>query len=411
MCRSEPSPFVVLLATLALCHTASAEEQRVRRELRSLSDSERHAVFNATNIMKHTTTKEGRVRFGPDFISYDELVAKHLHAAADKRCDQAHLGPAFATYHRAFVLQFELSLLSIDRSGITALPYWDYNVEAGMKKPRRSILWSNEWFGASEGDPESGWAVLDGFFSDWRVRSNASDISRYTSPHGLLRSPWNNNPSRRITRHSKSCGSTTTFETRVWPLCLDAPAYLLWYACIDPTIHTWAHSFLGGIWNSPRNLSRVGCYLENAVAVPELWEHGCVVCPARCAPGATCACRANKAACPLSRALIEPTSTYGDFADSWASPNDPIFFFHHANLDRHLMTWQRRHAHGAPTYGFPTTSLPCVGHGIDDVIASGWPFDARSLLGSRHARGANLTNRDVIAIDETTSPYTYDSLE
>ena len=33
---------------------------------------------------------------------------------------------------------------------------------------------------------------------------------------------------------------------------------------------------------------------------------------------------------------------YGDFADAWASPNDPIFFPHHANVDRALTRWHDR---------------------------------------------------------------------
>jgi len=362
------------------------------------------------DTMKHMNSTDGRARYGAHFISYDELVAKHLAAAADPRCDQAHLGPAFATYHRAFTLQFELSLMSIDPT-IAALPYWDYNIEANMTDPRTSQIWSAGWFGSSEGDPDHGHSISDGFFASWRVRANASEISDYASPYNLLRSPWNNNPSSRITRFPRSCGSTTTLGSEMWDRCLLAPEYMLWYACTDPTIHTWAHSFLGGIWNTPTNLTRIECYIENAVAVPELWGHGCINCPQNCTAGgsAKCVCSTSKELKCLAARAVSPTATFGDFADSWTSPNDPIFFFHHANVDRNFMTWQLRHQAQAPRYGFPSVSLPCSGHGYDDVISSSWPFDAAALLGGgEHQR--SLTNADIVGLNASSSPYSYDTI-
>ena len=58
-------------------------------------------------------------------LSPSQLVLKHFRAAADIHGDTAHLGPAFATYHRAFTLLFETALLAVGRErNVTALPYW-----------------------------------------------------------------------------------------------------------------------------------------------------------------------------------------------------------------------------------------------------------------------------------------------
>jgi hypothetical protein len=122
-----------------------------------------------------------------------------MDAASDPRCDQGHLGPAFATFHRALVLQFEESLLAVDPR-IPALPYWDYNLDSAHgADPRRSVLWTDAWFGASVGDPMQGHAVVDGYFyrQGWRVRAHAQDISQRFNTFGFLRAPWNNN-----TRHA-----------------------------------------------------------------------------------------------------------------------------------------------------------------------------------------------------------------
>jgi len=379
---------------------------RVRRELRSLSADEREKVFAAMEVMKSTSTKAGQQKYGNHFVSYDELVVQHLANAASPGGDEAHLGPAFATYHRAFLLKFELSLLAVD-PGIGAVPYWDYNIEAKMEEPRKSEIWT--WFGSSEGDPNDGHAVKDGRFAHWRVRGDARDISNYSNSYNLLRSPWNVNPSRHITRHRYSCGSETHFDAHIWKLCAQAPDYLAWYACIDPTVHTWAHSFLGGVWHTERNVSRVECFLTNAIGIPAAWGQGCLPCSSNCtdprAAQQACRCeRSDKLSCLPDKLLAKQAPTYGDFADSWTSPNDPIFFFHHANVDRNLMEWQLRHRKQAPHYSFPTPSVPCKGHGLYDITGPSWPFDG-SLLGLDQL----LTNADLIAIDGVAGPYTYDS--
>ncbi|CAE7266133.1 griF, partial [Symbiodinium sp. CCMP2592] len=384
--------------------------RRVRQELRSLSVQQRDRVFNAMNIMKNMSTLQGQVSFGRRYVSYDDLVAQHLQAAAARHCDEAHLGQGFATYHRAFTLRFEESLLAVDPS-IGALPYWDYNIEARSKDPRQSEIW--EWFGSSEGDPAQGNAVKDGRFGHWRV-ATAKEISNLSNSFGLLRSPWNVNPSPFITRHRFSCGSQTHFEASFWELCLKAPTYLEWYACVDPTIHTWAHSFLGGIWDTERNVSRVECFATNAIGIPAAWGDDCLQCQQNCTEPheaqRSCSCqRSGELRCLADRILAHKAPTYGDFADAWTSPNDPIFFFHHANVDRHLMTWQQRHLEKAPHFGFLQPSLPCKGHGLKDIIGAAHPFDG-ALLGLEDGR--LLTNEEVLAADGIHSgPYTYDTLK
>lgn len=404
--KPEPEPMAP-----ALLRTAEPKHpRRVRKELRSLSVQQRDRVFNAMNIMKKTSTLQGQVSFGRRYVSYDDLVAQHLQAAAARHCDEAHLGQAFATYHRAFTLRFEESLLAVDPS-IGALPYWDYNIEAKSKNPRESEIW--EWFGSSEGDPAQGNAVKDGRFGHWRVAA-AKEISNLSNSFGLLRSPWNVNPSPFITRHRFSCGSQTHFEASFWELCLRAPTYLEWYACVDPTIHTWAHSFLGGIWDTERNVSRVECFATNAIGIPAAWGDDCLQCEQNCTEPdeaqRSCAChRSGELRCLADRILAHKAPTYGDFADAWTSPNDPIFFFHHANVDRHLMTWQQRHLEKAPHFGFLEPSIPCKGHGLKDIIGAAHPFDG-SLLGLEDGRP--LTNEEVLAADGIHSgPYTYDTLK
>ena len=216
---------------------ALARAVRVRREIRSLPEAERAAVFAALTVMKNTSQADGEARFGPDFVNYEAFVVKHAHCATHPRCDQGHYGPAFATYHRAFNLLMERSLLSVD-PGIEALPYWDYNLDLERyADPRDSEVWTASYFGENEGDPADGYMIRDGPFAAWRVHADARALSPgLGNAFNMLRGPTNLQAAPRLTRASSICGrpTPTTFSLANWTTCLQTPAnFDAFFDCID----------------------------------------------------------------------------------------------------------------------------------------------------------------------------------
>ena len=99
-----------------------SENKRIRREIRDLSCDERNRVASAMNTMKRVNDEDGKVIYGKDYRSYDSLVCQHMRATRHTRGDLMHLGPHFLVTHRAFVLAFENSLISIDPT-IDGAPY------------------------------------------------------------------------------------------------------------------------------------------------------------------------------------------------------------------------------------------------------------------------------------------------
>ena len=87
----------VLAMVATTCILGAAATQRVRREIRSLTETEREDIFRAMHVLKFTSTETGRQKYGTAYLSYDDFVAKHFRAAAFPGCDQAHLGSGFAT--------------------------------------------------------------------------------------------------------------------------------------------------------------------------------------------------------------------------------------------------------------------------------------------------------------------------
>merc|ERR1711920_377792 len=168
---------------------------------------------------------------------------------------------------------------------------------------------------------------------------------------------------------------------------------------------------------------------------------GCIVCP-RCEPETPmeeCKCEVNQTACDLADSTglcqrypggefkddyvpTEPCEhcpecregtmgAAGDFWDGMTSPNDPIFWFHHPNIDRALTEWQLRvsrryKAESLPYSGFPTGGH-CPGHNLYDVISPTWPFNA-SLIGRTGVKP--ITNADLLEETQPNQLYAYDTI-
>jgi hypothetical protein len=216
---------------------------RIRKEIRQLSLDEWNQVVNAFWIMKKTSTKDGKQKYGNKYVSYDRMVEKHSNAALDIRGDQGHFAPMFAVFHRAWVLEFENSLLSID-DNIKALPYWDFRLDVIDNEVGNKNAFSNEYFGSLQGEPPL-YNVIDGQFRYWPIaKVNSNNIERNISisnSYGYLRHPLSINKSPYLTRrggelcgnHVKSLGSI-----KQWDKCITNTKDITeWFNCIETGIY------------------------------------------------------------------------------------------------------------------------------------------------------------------------------
>jgi len=124
---------VVLLAGLsAPAEGAGHNTPRVRKELREMTAVEFTSLVQALGTMQMVPTEVGQALYGAKYSSYQDMINKHAVATQDPRGDQGHNGPCFMTFHRAFLLQLEDSLLSV-APNMKAIPYIDItkDVEGG----------------------------------------------------------------------------------------------------------------------------------------------------------------------------------------------------------------------------------------------------------------------------------------
>lgn len=423
---------VVLASLLASCLGG----RRVRREIRTLTDDQRQAVFSALRVMKRTPQEKGESRYGRDFMNYDQVVLKQFHAVVDPRCDQAHMGPALVTYNRALALLVERSVLAIDPE-IEALPYWDYSIQE-FADPAKSVVWSDDFFGESHGDGNDQWMIRNGPFKDWHI-ANASELGENVgSPLGYLRGLTNMLQAPRITRGTFSCGSNQTNDVPLPGDCAEMDNFTAVRACLDKGPSGFAHLWLGGVWGAEDG----NCRAKQAHGSIADRVSGCMACPP-CRVGEDCRCHRNETACaaanatgicqrhpcsrwdegrPLGPCLTCPLcadgdlGSAGDYYDAATSPNDPIFWFHYLNVDRLFMHWQVAKSGSPqaplPYSGFPTKGL-CPGHLLPDVMSSSDPFTGAILGWTGKHFNLPLTNADLLegTVPFESSPYTYDTLK
>lgn len=155
---------------------------RIRKDANALTPSERDRFLFAWQKFRNATSS-------PNYVLMQEM-----HRLATMAGDEAHMQPAFLTWHRTFLLQVERELQKIDPS--VALHYWDWDSAAPN-------LFIEDFLGAPGNDvgnvaepdfsltnPLLGWNT-DLPFSGGELRRNEQD---HTRDPGSAMKPLDNPP-------------------------------------------------------------------------------------------------------------------------------------------------------------------------------------------------------------------------
>lgn len=192
----------------------------VKREIHSLTDSDREAVLDAMAAIWQYSQEEGKALFGEKFTSIDTYVTIHSEASNDIMCDQYHEGTGFLTHHLAMGVSFEASLRAVNPA--VTMPYWDFTIEGEQiykaGKPPSYLLQISDiltakWFGSVDENNH----IQDGRWAH-ALMPIAQDEKTTQNSYGYIRSYWNNNPDPEISRHLfDSCGAEP--EHKAIPHC------------------------------------------------------------------------------------------------------------------------------------------------------------------------------------------------
>lgn len=284
-----------------------------RRNQATLSAAEKAAFVNA--VIRLKTVVPSRLHPGdPNRHRYDDYVEVHMNAmmrmdGSFRDPGWAHRGPAFLPWHRELLRQFEADLQAIDYT--VTLPYWDWTVDQSPD-PVAGSPWTNDFMGAMDPttDRVTSGPFRDGSWVKVVFDPGCSDDNTPYLRRALGRAAFQTDPCGLPNVAALPSAAEVTGALGETPYDV-AP----WGAGVSPSFRDRLEGWhgLGSIHN------RV-----------HLWVGG---------------------------SMLPSTS-----------PNDPIFFLHHCNVDRLWSVWQQQH----PTEGYhPTGSGPEVGppgHNLTDVM-------------------------------------------
>ena len=324
----------------------------VRRNARDLDAAGKRAFTDAILAMKARPSP-----WTADVSLYDQFVLWHRDAFA---CDlmAAHMGPAFFPWHRVFLRLFEQQLQAIDPS--MTLPYWDWTVDHATD----SYLWQHDLMGGN-GNPADFYAVTDGPFrkGEWTV-SIFDETDDEVLPFVV-----------------RNIGTGT--------LAPDLPTA----SQVDTALTLGAYD--AAPWNE---MSDPGVSFRNYM---EGWRD--------CVPQSCASDPADHPTCSGSHDMHNRVHLWVSGEEVFAhegghetvegpfgtmamnsSPNDPVFFLHHANIDRIWSMWMARHGQ---VYEPEAGAMP--GHNLHDRM---WPY---------HEIGLEVS--PAMVLDSRNLGYVYDT--
>jgi tyrosinase len=350
---------------------------------------------------------------------YDEIVAVHtagmtfahehlggqvimpmptIHAtgpASDAHADAAHENSGFLPWHREYLYRFEQALQSVNPN--VTLPYWDWTQAEAL-----DIIFQPDFLGLRRGEgnaiplpppppdvpiPPDAPATLDGGPLPYGNFSLADGWSLIPDLHTDIRTAETLGPA--LIRYLQDPNPFTPPESRL-PLDEAETERIL----LSPDYDTFRRSVEGEI-SLDENLDQQSCR-----------NFPCAHNRVHALVGGTLFFNDN----PPQQQLF----TYGTLSNTPGSPNDPIFWLLHANVDRLWAEWQADDRQGPDFY--PSEGQP-FGHNLNDPM---WPWDGGlSTAGSVGSIDIqpylpDIALSDIVrprdALDVSKYGYTYDTL-
>lgn len=332
----------------------------IRREIRNLRDTDRNAFLDALQVIYYTDTLSGLSLYGGEYKGIEYYIRKHLYGAASRACDHWHDGAGIMTHHIGFTLEFERNLQLVDP--VVSIPYWeytkddtDYCVQSGSNTcwensiSQQSPIFDPEWFGAANPSPSGDHSIQMGRWSKLSVLQAARNFSDITNSYGLLRSPWNTDPTPFVMRFGNVNGGS--WEPMVgcsrWDACFESDSIGELNNCLNGGTHGPIHIMLGGQWDMNHSIIVDAASPFNGISGPHLllakhlWRYGYMNCPEVCSrdtPTSQCKCE-----CPTS--VREDVTAYEILAEK-----------------TNIMHWLSSHAHGAIKFNVSTERYSIEGY-------------------------------------------------
>lgn len=284
----------------------------VRKNAKDLTATEKADFVKAVRTLQTTPSP-----VDPSMTWYDQFVYWHREAfacaLARGPAGAAHNSILFLPWHRDFLLRFEAALQKVSGNPKMTIPYWDWTDDASTK-----AVFADDLMGG-EGDPAQGYAVTTGAFAKGKYTLNILDpksVQDQIAPQtdylvrrfGVLGSGTQALPTK---ADVDAALAAPNLDVPGWDAQADPSQSFRnniegWRQATPPTcddewqnqsqtkgsphdMHNGGHVWVGSIWTDPDGSAHAGTMVYNT------------------------------------------------------SLDDPVFWLHHANIDRLYDAWQVKH--------------------------------------------------------------------
>lgn len=311
---------------------------RKRKNVMALTDQEKADFTNGILQLKRTPSPF----FKNNMLSYyDSLVRIHQLAVIQSRKQGYGVGhkcPSLLTFHRKLVLLLEDALRTVTQKDIT-VPYWDWTDPDSVSK-----VFADDFMGCQIGDDSDNYAVTSGPFKKGDYELNLitvpdgdGDYLNFCPFHFLTRGPGEGNSVLPGMMANLSLPTQADVDNAMAVGVYDAAPFnpLVakegsfrnylggWKGPMGaPTLHNVVHSWTGGSWDSTSYRFYPVKVITKAATDTTAEES--------IGPGWASSAR----------------SYVGTMQALQTSANDPVFFIHHANVDRIWAEWQAKDGNG-----------------------------------------------------------------
>ncbi|KAH8900922.1 Di-copper centre-containing protein [Thozetella sp. PMI_491] len=309
-----PSALLVLAATAVPVpddSTASVEsltstcrKPYARKEWRTLSNSERQEYIDAVKCLQNRPSQTSATWKGAS-SRYDDFVALHI-----SQTDYIHWVGLFLPWHRHFLWLYEQELRDVCcyNGGV---PYWDWTLDTTSE----AAVLKSPIFDSQHGFGGNGAYIEDLSFLPAEYHSQL-DVPGRTGGGCVTDGPWAN--------HNVTLGPGNSTAYNSHCLRRDVSPYLMTIA-LNASRLNW-------VLDAPTFWELDHRTESYTLTVPDISVHG--------------------------GGHLGVGGNVGEIANTYSSPSDPLFWSHHANLDRMWNTWQRKNwAVRKSDIGGPDTSF------------------------------------------------------
>jgi hypothetical protein len=328
---------------------------RIRKNQNKLSDTERKAFVDAVKTLKYNPP--------PGVHKYDDFISLHK-TVFEAQFSAGHNGPGFLPWHREFLLRFELALQAINPC--VSVPYWDWTVD----NSKDSKLWKSDFMGGNGSGPNNrvmtepfaynaltaiSWK--DGFVTATTITAHGVQVGQSFQIGGVAPSSYNGT----FQALTGTTGNTLVYALATNPGTTTSLGGTGWFLNILPTGE--ADPFLKrGLWSDPLQITPqdVTDVLSVTPYDQAPWNNN--------GPENGFRPKLELGIHTLAHGWVGGLN--GSMSRS-CSPNDPVFWLHHCNIDRLWARWQTLNQPGWP-YLPPSGSGAWLGHGLDDPMMPPW---------------------------------------